>query len=182
MEHMISACSKRMFPSPRSPHHYFRTSVELRTLSLTVKMSNSDPRTVQLHPWVLILAAKVGRCFDSFPGATEQKSEIFPLQLGTTHTHTRHVKHRGELTVIQIIRDAQRWTHAQKHLPCLIGSVTFSGLSCLPYLPDTMEREGSEEERLRHKEKVLLITPQRRKSEYCKFSYKGRYLSQLSWH
>lgn len=50
----------------------------------------------------------------------------------------------------QTMRDAQRWKHAQKHLPCLIGSVTFSGLSCPPYLPDVMEREGGEEETQSH--------------------------------
>ncbi|KAA8579522.1 hypothetical protein FQN60_006615 [Etheostoma spectabile] len=114
-----------------------------------------DPKS---HKFVLRLQSETSVC----NGA---KSEIFPLHLGVTHTC--HVKHCSELAMIRIIRDSQRWTHAQKHLPCLIGSVTFSGLSCLPYLPDTTERGGSKEERQSldvTNKKILLITPNQNSS------------------
>ena len=64
--------------------------------------------------------------------------------------HTHAIKHGMK----RIIRDAQRWIHARKHLPCLIGSVTFSGLSRLLHLPDMMGRKGSEEEGQRYKQRL----------------------------
>lgn len=64
--------------------------------------------------------------------------------------HACYVKHWDELGTNGIVRDAQRRTCARNHLPRLISSVTFSGLSCLQYLPDVMEREGSEEEQQSH--------------------------------
>lgn len=123
--------------------------------------------------WVVLM-------HDSSPGAMEQNQKMFPRQLGTTLAC--YVKHRGEPRMNQTMRDTQRWIHAQKHLPCLIGSVTFSGLSCLPYLPDVMKREGGEEERQSHdvenkKYYWLFQNPDQNpplwvteKSKYCKIS------------
>lgn len=152
MERMISACSQTMSDCfllattstsllqdlRRAPDKRFSWQSRCQT---PVRLMSSLRRTVTLLS--ANSSVQIERSLNSsgarlFSRLNEAKSVIFPLQLGTTHT--RYVKHRGELRMNRIIR----WIHAQKHLPCLIGSVTFSGLSCLP---DMMEREGSEEER-----------------------------------
>lgn len=101
----------------------------------------------------------------SSPGAMEQNPRYFH---SSWEQHTHAIKHGMK----RIIRGAQRWIHARKHLPCLIGSVTFSGLSRLLHLPDMMGREGSEEEGQRYKQteikkKVLLITLNKNSPSVC---------------
>lgn len=116
----------------------------------------------------------------SSPGAMEQNPRYFH---SSWEQHTHAIKHGMK----RIIRGAQRWIHARKHLPCLIGSVTFSGLSRLLHLPDMMGREGSEEEGQRYKQTEIkkksttdyfkqelpLCVFQARKSKCHKFSCKN---------
>lgn len=97
---------------------------------------------------------------DSFPGCNGAKSEIFPLQLGATHA--RYVKHRGELRTNQTKRDAQRWIHAQKHLPLphRFSNLLRAFMLAISAWHDGKGRQwGGETEPQCQKSKVLLITP-----------------------
>lgn len=160
----MSACSKRMldyFPLATVSSSVLQdvyTALDKRFF-LTVEMSNSNPCHVQpkQHPWKLYLAAKVGRfaLFWDMSLLQVQRSKITfhsSWEQQHTHTHTHAMFKTLQWTQHEpdhaVKRSSEMHTHQNKfpkHLPCLIGSVTFSGLSCLPYLPDVMEREGRAE-------------------------------------
>lgn len=174
----ISACSAQ--PPHHHPVHLWALDRHFSRQLSTSKPASHPAEGKQQHPWVLIAASEVGR-FELFWCTTplqvqRGKTRNISTPVGN-NTHTlRYTKsepgswetHRGGRT-------------PKKHSPRLVGSITFSGLSCLPHLPDMMEREGGEEERgshdVRNKHKYYwcLKPENHRKYKYSKFSFKSHY-------